>query len=268
VVALGVRLLISGDDNHNAQVAVRYRAATATEWRVAMPLFRVHPESVVGRTVPEQFAGSIFDLSPATTYEIELHATDPDGPVDQTITVTGTTRPVPADPRHPSPRSVSDAAGLAAALNTAQPGDVITIADGRYSNHFLITASGTPDDPIVIRGTSKDGTILDGQGSTGNVLDVYGSFVHVERLTLRNANRALRFQGAATEGNVARRLHIRDVRLGIGSRQDQRDFYLCDNVVEGRLVWPQVYTDDGGAHSNDDGIHVEGNGHVVCHNKL
>src|SRR5947208_2618301 len=123
-----------------------------------------------------------------------------------------------------------DAASLAAALNAAQPGDVITIADGTYASHFLITASGTADDPIVIRGSSEAGTILDGQGSSGNVLDVYGSFVHVERLTLQNANRALRFQGAATEGNVARRLHIRDVRLGIGSRQDQRDFYLCDNV--------------------------------------
>src|SRR5205823_5982951 len=171
VVALGVQLLISGDDNHNAQVAVRYRAAGTAEWRSAMPLFRVHPESVVGRTVPEQLAGSIFDLSPGTTYEIELHATDPDGPVDQTITLAGT--------------------------------------------------------------------------------------------TIQNATRGLRFQGAGTEGNVARRLHIRDVRLGIGSKAGQRDFYLCDNVVEGRLVWPQVYSDDGGVHADDDGIHVEGNGHVV-----
>src|SRR5437867_7327236 len=223
VVALGVQLLISGDDNHNAQVAVHYRAAGSTEWRTAMPLFRVHPESVVGRTVPEQFAGSIFDLSPGTTYEIELHATDLDGPVDQTITLTGTARAVPRGPRNPAPRNVADAASLAAALNAAQPGDVITIADGSYSNHFLITASGTPDDPIVIRGASEDGTILDGQGYTGNVLDVYGSFVHVERLTLQNASRGLRFQGAGTEGNVARRLHIRDVRLGIGSKAGQRD---------------------------------------------
>ena len=268
LVALGVQLLISGDDNHDARVTVRYRVAGTPDWRDAMPLFRVHPESVVGRTVPEQFAGSIFDLSPATTYEIELHATDADGPVDQTITVTGTTRPVPGDPQHPAPRTVSDAAGLAAALNAAQPGDVITIADGSYSPHFLITASGTPDDPIVIRGASEDGTILDGQGYTGNVLDVYGSFVHVERLTLENANRGLRFQGAGTEGNVARRVHIRDVRLGIGSKPDQRDFYLCDNVVEGLLVWPHIYTDDGGVHADDDGIHVEGNGHVVCHNQV
>src|SRR2546428_576895 len=140
VVALGVQLLISGDDNHNAQVAMHYRAAGTADWRTAMPLFRGHPESVVGRTVPEQFAG--------------------------------------------------------------------------------------------------------------------GSFDHVERLTLQNATRGLRFQGAGTEGNVARRLHIRDVRLGIGSKADQRDFYLCDNLVEGRLVWPQIYSDDGGVHADDDGIHV------------
>src|SRR2546422_3401837 len=133
LVALGVQLLISGDDNHDAQVALRYRAAGTSAWRDAMPLFRVHPESVVGRSVPEQFAGSIFDLSPGTTYEIELHATDPDGPVDQTITLTGTTRAVPRNPQSPSPRSVSDAASLAAALNAAQPGDIITLADGSYA---------------------------------------------------------------------------------------------------------------------------------------
>jgi hypothetical protein len=61
---------------------------------------------------------------------------------------------------------------------------------------------------------------------------------------------------------------VRDVRLGIAANPDQRDFYLCDNVVEGRLVWPHVYSDDGGAHSDDDGIRVEGDGHVVCHNVI
>src|SRR5205823_3888816 len=87
VVTLGVQLLVTGDDDHDARVAVRYRPLGTTAWRSAMDLFRVHPESVVGRTVPDQFAGSIFDLTPGTTYEIELHATDPDGPVDQTIPV-------------------------------------------------------------------------------------------------------------------------------------------------------------------------------------
>jgi hypothetical protein len=92
LVTLGVQLLVTGDDDHDAHVGVRYRALGSPTWRTGMDLFRVHPESVVGRTVEPQFAGSIFDLEPATTYEIELHATDPDGPVDQILTAQATTR--------------------------------------------------------------------------------------------------------------------------------------------------------------------------------
>src|SRR6185503_5433590 len=96
----------------------------------------------------------------------------------------------------------------------------------------------------------------------------YGSFVHIEQLTLAHASRALRFQGMGAERNVVRRVHVKDTILGIGSNPDQKDFYVCDNVLEGRLVWPAVYTDDNGAHANDDGINLQGSGHVVCHNRL
>src|SRR5262245_17407387 len=82
ITALGVQLPITGDDNFNASVAVRYRRAGATAWRDAMPLTHVHAEAVTGLGVPPQFAGSIFDLMPDTTYDIELHAVDPDGNVD------------------------------------------------------------------------------------------------------------------------------------------------------------------------------------------
>src|SRR6266536_812463 len=92
LMALGVKLPITGDDNYNATVWVRYRQAGATVWRNALPLFRVHPESVAGWTVAPQCAGSIFDLRPGISYDIELHAVDPDGPVDQTFTLSATTR--------------------------------------------------------------------------------------------------------------------------------------------------------------------------------
>jgi len=269
VVALGVQLLITGDDNHNASVAVRYRAAGTTAWRRAMPLFRVRPEVVTGRTVPAQFAGSIFDLVPNQSYEIELRAVDADGSVDQVVNLTGTTRAVPSEPKTPNRKSVTDVTSLRAALSAARAGDVITLADGTYAGTFSMQASGTADNPIVIRGTSQDGTILDGGNCTAcNVLEVYGSFVHIEQLTLTRASRALRFQGMGAERNVVRRVHIKDAILGIGSNPDQKDFYVCDNVLEGRLVWPAVYTDDNGAHSNDDGINLQGSGHVVCHNRL
>ncbi len=270
IVTAGVQLFVSGDDNHNAHVAVRYRAAGTTEWRAGLPLFRVHPEDVVGRVVAEQFAGSIFDLTPATTYDIELRATDPDGPVDQTVVTTTTTRAVPAaDPQNPTHVPVTNASELQTALTGAQPGRVIDIADGIYNGQFVILASGTASNPIVIRGASRDGTVLDGNGCGGcNVVEVYGSNVIVENLTLQHATRAIRFQGAGTERNVLRRVHIRDVTLGIGSKADQRDFTICDNIMDGRLAWPKNYATDNGAHSDDDGINVSGTGHVVCHNRI
>jgi len=269
VITLGVQLLVTGDDDHDARVTVRYRPTADVAWRDGLPLFRVHPEDVAGRTVPAQFAGSIFDLKPGTTYDVELHATDPDGPVDQIVALQGTTRDVPSDPSSPIPVGVNSTAALNAALAVAQPGHVITIAAGVYTGAFVITGNGTPANPIVIRGASTDGTVLDGNGCSGcNVLEVYGSDVHLEQLTLQHANRGLRFQGIAAQRNVVRRVHVRDVRLGIGANHDQRAFYLCDNVIEGRLVWPHVYADDGGARSDDDGIRLEGGGHVVCHNEI
>jgi MYXO-CTERM domain-containing protein len=268
LVAHGVQLLISGDDDHDASVAVKYRVKGTAAWHDGPPLFRVRPESVAGRTVPEQFAGSVFDLRPDTNYELELDAVDPDGG-NATLILTGRTRAIPSDPVAPHAKSANDAATLKSALAAAAPGDVITVANGTYAGLFRIDASGTATAPIVIRGASQDKVILDGGGCTGcNVLEVYGSFVHVENLTLAHASRALRFQGQGSEGNVVRRVHTLDTTLGFGSNAGQKDYYLCDNDLEGRLKWPAVYADDGGAHSNDDGIHVEGNGHVICHNRL
>jgi hypothetical protein len=264
-----VQMLISGDQNRNARVTVRYRPVGSTGWREGPPLFRVFPETVT-QTVPEQFAGSIFDLAPDTLYEIELHATDADGPVDQLRVVTGRTRPVPRqDPAIATTVSVNSAATFQSALSSAQPGHVIVLANGVYAGAFVLGASGTAANPIVIRGQSAAGAILDGQNCAGcNVLEVYGSYVHVENLTLRNAPRALRFLGNGTSGNVARRLRITNVVHGIAQGTNQRDFYICDNVIEGRLVWPWVFDPNASNHWDDRGVAVHGDGHVVCHNRM
>lgn len=272
LMALGVQLPITGDADRDATVSLRYRETGALTWNDALPLLRVLPETVPSgddNVIVEQFAGSIFDLRPATEYELELHMVDADGPVDDTITLTATTRAVPADPVSPHSVAVSNATQLQAALDAATAGDVITLADGTYNGLFVLDFGGTADNPIVVRGTSRDGTILDGGGCTGcNVLEVYGSYVHVENLTLRNASRALRFQTAGAVEDVVRRVHTIDTTLGIATREVQYDFYICDNVLEGRLVWPEVYTDNGGDNANDDGINVQGHGHVVCHNQI
>lgn len=268
LIHLGVQVLISGDDDRDAVVGLRHREVGGA-WQQGLPLHRVRGELVTGMAVPAQFAGTAFGLRPDTAYELELHAFDPDG-LDMLWTVEARTRPVPrAEPQTANVVAVADAAALFAALAAAQPGDVISLADGTYSGPFSLDASGTLDDPIVIRGASTDGTIVTGGGCDDcNALEVYGSFVHLERLTLAEANRGVRFQGAGATNNVVRRARVRDVNLGIGARDDQLDFYICDNRLEGPLVWPQVYGDDGGAFANVDGIVVLGHGHVVCHNDL
>jgi hypothetical protein len=278
LTALGIGVPITGDDNFTGTVAVRYREAGTTTWHDAAPLMHVHAEAVAGITVAPQFAGSIFDLRPDTVYDIELHATDADGNVDSTMTLSARTRAMPSDPASPRVVAVSSASTLSAALAAAQPGDVITLAPGTYSGSFSSTKSGTATAPIVIRGESPDTVILDGGNCTScNILEVYGSFVHVESLTIQNGIRAIRFQSDAAEANVVRRVHIRDVTLGIGSHPSQRDFYIADNILEGRLTWPCTYISDDpacnaggthGLHANDDGIRVEGTGHVIAHNRI
>ena len=268
LTAVGVQWFVSGDDNRDATVSVRYREQGAAAWKDGPPLFRVHPETVTGWSVSEQFAGSVFDLAPDTTWEIELHAVDPDG-ADQTEVVLAETRAVPVDPPNPNVVSVTTTAELQTALGSAAPGDVIALANGDYDGPFQMYASGTAGDPIVIRGESNAFTTLNGGSCDScNVLEIYGSYVHIETLMLRDANRALRFQGQGAVGNVVRRVHIESVDLGIGANTDQTGFTLCDNVLLGPLDWPHVYTDDGGQFSNVDGIVVMGSGHVVCHNRL
>ena len=91
---------------------------------------------------------------------------------------------------------------------------------------------------------------------------------HLERFTLRNAQRAIRYQNTGLQGNTARWLHTVNTIMGISTRANELDFYVCDNILEGRLLWPHTYRDDNGIHAADDGIQVAGFGNVICHNRI
>lgn len=67
-----------------------------------------------------------------------------------------------ADPHVPCPAAtveVGDAAALAAALKTAQPGTVIGLRDGTYLGNFTGVARGTADRPVFLCG--GPGAVLD-----------------------------------------------------------------------------------------------------------
>jgi len=81
----GFEWYVSGDDNHNAKVTLRFREVGNSEWREGLPLLRIQREKIWGHEqrdvyeTPNMFAGSIFGLKPATTYECEFTMSDPDG---------------------------------------------------------------------------------------------------------------------------------------------------------------------------------------------
>lgn len=58
--------------------------------------------------------------------------------------------------------TVSDAAGLAEALEAVEPGAVIKLEPGVYAGRFVATTPGTEDDPVFVCGPSE--AIIDGGG--------------------------------------------------------------------------------------------------------
>ena len=98
----GFEWYVSGDDNHNATVTVQFREEGTYSWREGLPLLRIQREKIWGHEqrdvyeTPNMFAGSIFGLEPATTYECQFTMADPDGLIGVAETsVVVTTRPVP-----------------------------------------------------------------------------------------------------------------------------------------------------------------------------
>lgn len=263
--------IVTGDADYDAAAAIDFRPVGTANWLPGLPLLRVRPEltseesppGLYGLPVPiEQFAGSLLNLAPATDYEVRITVTDPDGG-DRTQIIAVTTRARPrSNPAVPRFLPVTDQSGLDAAISAAQPGDVIDIQPGTYSGPITIDASGTAENPIVLRGTAQDDVVIDAQGASYGV-SIFGSHVYVEHLTIRGSSwGALTYD---TDGVVIRHSRFTDVDRGISARSGtNRNYYICDNRLEGQFNWPNISSSTW----NEEGIAVSGQGHTICHNTL
>ncbi|MFC1762316.1 hypothetical protein ACFL6U_09575 [Planctomycetota bacterium] len=161
----GFEWYVSGDDNHNASVTVRFREAGTSTWRAGLPLLRIQREKIWGHAqrwvyeTPNMFAGSIFGLKPGTTYQCRFTMADPDGVInapEKTVLVTTRSVPKPCDdgnvyhvypPGYEGPREEPSFTGLNEAYYgyngsgdwwmvaepRVQPGDVIKVHAGLYT---------------------------------------------------------------------------------------------------------------------------------------
>ena len=213
LISLGFEWHIDGDENHNAAVAVSYRKKGEQAWKEGLPLLRLDHErlneNALQYTTPNMFAGSIFDLEPATEYECRLVLSDSDG-VDgrneYTVTVRTRSEPKPAaggkvyhvyPPGYKGRKQQPAFTGLLAAYYTgsshsdnfntyparAQPGDIILVHAGLYrDDHFKYGSGGTGTAPsdgayyLTTSGTPDKPIVIQAAGDGEAIFDGDGNF--------------------------------------------------------------------------------------------
>jgi hypothetical protein len=244
---LTVEWAITGDADADGAVTVRFRAEGDAGWRQGTPLVRVPAGTVEGFSWTNRHSGSLFDLEPDTSYQIELYLLDPDGGC-AVETVTARTRPVPAPMLAVTPGT------FAAAAAAAGPGDVLELADGTYSP-FSFDGDGAPGQPIVIRG--GPGAVIDGEISL-----IGRSWVHLVGVTVRGRVRLNLTTEVAVMGTT-----IETSGDGIVAGLRSENDYIADNTITGATVWAESSLGVDGDNIGE-GILVTGPGHVIEHNRV
>jgi Right handed beta helix region len=253
---LSVLWAVSSDANRNSKVTVRFRKLGASDWKIAMPLRRVAPDTNEGFTWAYRHAGSLFGLDAGTTYEIEATLDDPDGG-SETRTISATTRSVPAA-MPGAPVKAATPSNIETVLNAAVAGDIIQLGSGTYGS-FSVDRSGQPGKPIVVRGSA--GTIVNGE--IGIFLK---SYIHIEGLTV---NGRIRFNGS-NNMSITRNTVNPTAQFsgdGIVTLLRAENAYIADNTVNGLTVWQESSLGVDGNNLGE-GILVTGPGHVVEYNRV
>lgn len=136
---------------------------------------------------------------------------------------------------------VTTATELTTALADAQPGDVITMADGTYktksssvmigkqnaSAAFRLSKSGTAAQPIILQGTRK--AMIDGDNDYGLHL-FNANYIQIKGITVFNAKKGIMLDGS--NHNLLDSVEVRNIRdEGVHFRS-----FSSDNVIRNSYV--------------------------------
>ncbi|MBX7136345.1 MAG: hypothetical protein K1X83_00070 [Oligoflexia bacterium] len=271
---------ITGDDNGNARVTIRYRRVGDAGWSQGLPFMRVEKNTTSLNFNPGNYiSGSLLNLTPATQYEAELTLSDADGG-SSIQTKTFSTRAEPAATSLAAVKYIIPGSGggdgsaanpykgLAAADTAAiaLPGTVFILKPGNYGR-YTFQRSGSAGAPITYRGENPDTVIFDGSSSNQSfVVDLSSkSNIVLENLSIKNSCMGLKADDS--QNLVLRRLKISVVKscepTALQIRGNANNAYICDNTLLG--AEPPLRRD----LSNDDtGISVAGTGHEICNNDI
>lgn len=257
-----VEWAFTGDANANAVVNVRYRKTGSSTWSNSLPLRRISAGTTQGKSWATRHSGSVFDLQPATAYDIELALVDADGG-SSTRTVNVTTRAVPA-PMAGAPIKPATPSTFKTVMAAAQPGDIIELAAGTYTA-FTVSKDGSEAKPIVIRpatGVARSAVVVSGE------LSLIGrKYVQIRGLTVNGRIRYNSSLGLAIVGNQVNAQASVGNGDGIVTWNASENAYIADNTVVGTTLWNTAALGNNGANRGE-GILVAGPGHVVMNNRV
>ncbi len=250
---LSIEWPISGDSNNNGYVDVRYRKMGTTPWTKGLRLRRVPAGSGSGFSWTNKHSGSLFDLLPNTSYEIELKLTDQDGGSTTQI-LSATTRAEPVAPASATIVPVIPAT-FSAAATSATPGTIIQMAAGNY-NGFTVGVNGNSNNPIVFRAETAGTAIVNGDIFLNN-----RSYIFIEGLEVRGMIKLNSSEGIVVRGSTILAPTRGIVSYGTGVING----YFADNVVIGPVTWANSSLGVNG-NNGGDGIELTGPGNVIAYN--
>jgi hypothetical protein len=262
-----------------SRLTVRYKKTSDSAWQIGHPLLRIHPEWSEGDPSPvggpvDGFAGSLFDLTPGTNYDIELTLDEP-GQTAKSMLATATTRALPAIAG--AANKTANPSNLRTVLNGLNPGDVVELDNGAYNNvDFYVDRSGTSSQPIYIRGKSRTGVVVTHSSRVIQLRTV--SHMVIENMTLQGtgvdsgtaaSSRAVEFySGNPGQSFVTfRDLDVVGVDVGIIANDTINSILIYNCKMTGNNTWNQADIESN-ATWNDDGIRCPGEGNAVFDNTM
>lgn len=271
-----------------ATATCRYRLQGAGSWTTGHPLYRTRPTLSEDPATPSAgtvtkengFAWTIIDLTPGSTYEVEVTVTS--GVSSTVKTLTHTTRALPAAAA-PANKTASNLTNFQTLLGSAVAGDVIELAEGSFAvtTPINITQSGNTGSPIIIRGASRTNTVLtrsthgyfftcpgdvsnviienmtftgngvDATGTRTTILDTYSTSADLTRFTIRNTIASGIDRGVYLWYNQACMIYNNTWRGNNPYSVSPPPDYLGSSIT-----W------------DDDGINMAGDGNVAFNNTM
>ena len=188
-----------------------------------------------------------------------------------------------------------------------RPGDIILVHAGLYQdckepyggcargggqgtefdNTYYLTASGTPDKPIVIKAAGDGEVVFDGNGNAVLFDVTAANYNYFEGITFRNTDIAFligRRDILGSSGFALKHSRIEHVGRGVhGDWSGSKDEYIADNVFIGRrnpdklMSWiaPELWGNlpgypekINGPDGSEYAVKIYGQGHVVAYNRV